>query len=241
MRLNFTVKNEYLIFSAQVLTILTILFLTKQILIPFIIRTAKLREEINKEQATVALLKQKVSLLSGIEQGTFQQDFENINQAVPHEKNIFSLLSTIDGAAFSSGISMETFSLKPGGISTDSAETRKEKSSNEFNFNLTAAGDINQIRNFITNLFKARRLVSLKKVSFRFKEAEKTKASIEGVTYYLPATSTTISDVQSDLPIFSAHEKKVLEEINGLMTFREASASTFISTPSSTTRNIFSL
>lgn len=217
MKLKPFLKKEYLSLALSILAILILGVLTKQILVPLFSQAIRLRQELSQEEKTVSLLKEKVSLLSGIEQGTFPADFEKISQALPNDKDIFSLLGAIEGAGASSGVSLETFNLKPG-----------ESSTAELGFNLTVLGKAEQVKDFLANLGKARRLISLKKANLKFKEGL-VEASIEGLVFYSPLPSK-IGDIPSSLPVFSQNEKKVLDEVSSFLIFSETSITSSSST-----------
>jgi len=70
----------------------------------------------------VAGLKNKTSVLQTIDENEMRSDMQTLLSAVPSDKSLSTLLSTVDGLAAATGVSVDTISLeRPGSLATASA------------------------------------------------------------------------------------------------------------------------
>jgi Tfp pilus assembly protein PilO len=169
--------------------------------------TAKITDELN-------VLREKVSLLESVDEITYRSYLTDLALAVPTDKSLTSLFSTIDGLSQSTGVTFSNFTLvKPGSIATESAKKQSNEErkvgSNFLPFTLTVTGTYEQIRTFVERSITVRRFFRIRSFSILFTTAEVISVEMGMDAYYAPLPTNLGSSQQAISPLSPQDEATI--------------------------------
>ncbi len=113
--------KKYLYFP--LITVLVVVGLLFLLVIPSLRKISLLRGEISDETETKKVLIRKEEVLKSLDEAQLLSQVERLERAVPSRKDVYSLLASLNGLAFSNGVSLSRFSLTPGSLATASASS----------------------------------------------------------------------------------------------------------------------
>lgn len=164
-------------------------------------------------------LRTKSNLLEGIDEETYRGYLLTLTAAVPPDKSLPSLLSTIDGLGQQVGLSIGDLVLTPGNIATEAAKRQsqeeKKLGSNIMPFTLTVEGNFDQLRQFFANLVTIRRLLSVHGFSAVFRGDGTSRGTLQMETFYLSFPASLGKASQKLIPLKS-EEESLLTKIENL-------------------------
>lgn len=164
-------------------------------IIPALGQVTTLMGETNALTGDITKLKEKVQLLNSYDMGFLEQSYADIQAALPEDKSIDTLISTIENTAGKQGLTIDSFNLeKIGSIATGSAApvpVQTKDGSSVVRANIAVTGDLTGIRNFLDELVKVRRLVRVRDASLSFlKTKQAMSADIDLDVFYQPLPTT---------------------------------------------------
>jgi hypothetical protein len=160
-------------------------------LIPAIRSIIVTRGAINQLSTDVDSLKNKANTLESMEEDTFRKYLSELVLAVPPDKSLPSLFSTIDGLGAKTGVSLSDFTLsKPGSLATASAKQitseEKQTGSNLLPFTVTVGGTYDQIYEFVQQSIQVRRFFRVKYFDISFASINAMSVRMGMDSYYAP-------------------------------------------------------
>ena len=184
---------------------------------PAIISIQAMRDSSNDLGKQITILEQKATILDAIDETTYKNYLADLSLAVPTDKSLTSLFSTIDGLSNESGVSLSNFTLaKPGAIATDSAKrlsNEERKAGSSFlPFTLTVSGTYEQIRRFVENSIQVRRFFRIRFFSITFDQKETISVNMGMDAYYAPLP-TNLGSVQQTIEPLSVSDQAVIEKV----------------------------
>jgi len=111
--------KKYLYFP--ILALFVVVGLLVFVAVPSIRKVVLLRQEISQKNETLRSLEQKVEVLKSLDENQLLTQVENLERTLPSRKDVFLLLTSLNGLASQTGVSLEQFSLAPGSLATASA------------------------------------------------------------------------------------------------------------------------
>ena len=182
--------------------------------IPGIGATVKLYESQKQISKDIQSLTGKRAFLDALPEDDLQKHVVTLLSALPQEKTIPTLLSTIEGLANQTGVSITNISItSPGSIATGAATTKevvdKKIAAFTLPFSFDVKGTNGQIREFVGIINKVRRLFSVKSLQLSVQKNGEILVHVELVAYYQPLP-TKVGSVQTPVSALSQKEEEML-------------------------------
>lgn len=197
------------LFLFPLLTILLVLILTGRFLFPKIDETRAAFEKNSKDKETLAALEAKVKKLNDLKNSTLTLDFQKAETALPSDKNIPQIFSSISQLERVNGVQIEDFSIKPGILSKEGAAGAKKGANVEnITFNLTVLGSETQVLSFMENILKNAPLFNIGSVTLTASSG--VDKLIMDLSTYHQNLPDSLGKVDSPLPELSETQKKAL-------------------------------
>lgn len=188
-------------------------------LLPGIRMTKQVVSETQSLRKTVATLTEKRRVLADLDIATLTRYAQAAIAAVPADKSLGSLFSTIDALTAKEGVTVTGVSLgNVGGVASDSA---KKLSQDEqkigvsiIPFSVTVEGPIDRVRNVVDQAVKIRRFFRVRSFDLVFDtKTSTTKSTLSMDAYYVPDPKV-ISKVTDPLTPLSTEEMALLDTVS---------------------------
>lgn len=188
--------------------------------IPAAQKVIALRSESMGVADEIAKLQTKETTLDAIDEQTFRNQLQQLVAAVPTDKSLPTVFSTIDALAQGSGVSVTDLTLdKPGKLASGSADQRTPEEvkigSSLVPFSVTVAGSYDQIRGFLTQIVDVRRFFRVRNFEISFADPANTSVHLGMDAFYAPLASIQTT-VDSALDPFTADEKRIIDLIEAM-------------------------
>jgi Tfp pilus assembly protein PilO len=187
-------------------------------IIPLIQTTIGLDAQRRVQAIQVGALQQKLTVLQSMDEGKLRQDLQMLLSAVPSDKSLGTVFSTVDGLSTQTGLSIDSFSItKPGSLSTASAQqlTVDEQAvgSNIVPVSIHFTGTLDQIRTFLTSAVLVRRFLRIRSIDINLRQGNSAPVASSSGT--MASVSMTIDAFYSPIP---SSIGSVSQAIDGLKT-----------------------
>lgn len=203
--------------------------------LPGIRATRDLYENLTVVQKEVQALSGKFTFLQSLSGDDLQDRLLTTLQAVPADKSIPTIFSSIDGLAKKSGVTivdmnlLGTGSLATGAAVRQSAAEKKIGASS-LPFTMGATGSYDQIRSFVSEINKVRRLFDVTSFDLTIGNTGVTQVRLSLAAFYQPLPAK-VGSIQSPVIILTSKEEevfmKVLQYPDVSQTFLESLAPDF--------------
>jgi Tfp pilus assembly protein PilO len=160
-------------------------------IIPGIEKIVQMRNDIVALSNTVEQLKTTLSILNSNDESVYRAQLQELVAAVPSDKSLTTLFSTVDGLSAASGVTIADLSLtKPGSIATESAikQSNEEKQigSNILPFTVTVNGGYEQIYSFLSQVVNVRRFFRVRNFDISFVDTSNISVRMGMDAFYSP-------------------------------------------------------
>ncbi len=174
-----------------------------------------------EQTKTVQLLEEKINILNALDEQLLASYATAAISAVPADKSLGTIFSTIDGLTSQEGVAVSGISLSSiGSVATEAAKKLSQEEQkigvNIVPFSIIVMGPIEQVRNVVEKAVKIRRLFRIRNFDLSFdNKSGTTKSTIQMDAYYVPVPKNMgkISDVLKPL---SDDEIQVITKISAL-------------------------
>ncbi len=186
--------------------------------VPGIQKTQKLVAETASLRKTVATLTEKQRVLSELDITMLTSHATAAISAVPADKSLGSLFSTIDALTARENVTVTAVSLgSVGSVATDSAEKlsteEKKIGVNIIPFSIIIEGPIERVRNVVDSAVKIRRFFRVRSFDLSFDtKSGVTRSTLSMDAYYVPDPKQ-ISKVTDALAPLTTDELDTLEKV----------------------------
>jgi Tfp pilus assembly protein PilO len=159
-------KPSIKVSSALLLTLFTIIFFAAFAIRPTLVTVAELIKKIDDQQKVLDQMKKKSAALASAQQEymSAQNLIPLLNQAVPQDESLPELITQIEGAAADHQVAYESFTL--GDVTYAQNNTPHDSDSENRSITLSLSGNYETVKNFITDLIRLPRLLSVNTLSF---------------------------------------------------------------------------
>jgi Tfp pilus assembly protein PilO len=149
---------------------------------PTLSTIAKLNKQISDSRFVDQKLNNKIQSLSSLSQSynNIQPDLSYATDAVPKGAEVPNFAALVQGAARDTSSSITDIS-----VSKVDLEENVATLSSSFTFNMTVTGDYNSLKNFINELTKMQRVVTIESMQMS-QSADSLQAQIIGSAFYKP-------------------------------------------------------
>ncbi len=190
--------------------------------VPILQKTIAMNTQFNNLSREVDVLKNKVSILESIDEGSIRNSAQTLLSAVPSDKSLATLLWTLDGLSAKTGVAAGNFSIaKLGSLATESAKrvTADEQAvgGNIVPFTINISGTLDQLRGFLAASISVRRLVRIRTLDVSFQKtgsgsATMVTAALGMDTFYAPLPSM-IGSVSQPLTALTSADDELIAKV----------------------------
>lgn len=188
------------------------------VVIPGIRATGDLYGSFKEIEKETQALSGKRAFLDALNEDDLRSSLVALLLAVPQEKSIPTIMTTVEGLAQQSGVSIVDMNLtSPGSLATGSASRQsaveKKIGASTLPFSLTASGTYDQVRAFVGEMNKVRRLFDVTSFELSISGTGATQVRLSLTAFYQPLP-TKVGGVESALLTLTQKEEEVLEKIS---------------------------
>lgn len=152
-------------------------------------------------------LQNKMKSLESIDKGTTSQKLEKLNQALPPEKDIGLMLSTLEYVAAKSNVKLGTFSFNVGNFDAASATVNSSIGIPAISISVNLRGGIVDTTEFLSQLNKTLPVMRASNVSFT------AGSSTIIISYYFKPLPASKVSTETSLPEMSKNQQQILRQI----------------------------
>lgn len=165
----------------------------------------------------VTTLTQKENFLRALDEESLRQELLTLLSAVPSDKSIPTIFSTIDNVVGQTGLSLADMTVtNPGSLATEAA-TRKSTEEKKIGvslipFSLTLRGSPSQIADFFSKVISVRRLVRVRTFEAAIDHSQVTNLRVDLDSFYSPLPSS-LGKVDQKLATLTPEEENVIQKL----------------------------
>lgn len=210
---NLTQYKSYLI----PILVLAIIFVTSLVFLkPKIVGLSQIQKKNSVERKKLAQLSQKVASLEGLDLNELTTKSDTLLKILPAEKDVPNFMATLKVLSQQTNVTLKTLKMDPGGISTDSAQPKKEEKGLPFiTISLIVRGDSEEIKEFAQKVENVIPLMRITTLSLSNKEDNFTEASIVLNAYFLPLPQN-IGQLEQPISLITQEEESTYQSLFGL-------------------------
>jgi Tfp pilus assembly protein PilO len=165
-------------------------------------------------------LRLKASVLASLDEETQRQNLNALIAAVPPDKSLPSIFSTIDGLSVNTGVAVTDFILTgAGSLATESARKQsgeeQKLGSNLLPFSVSIIGSYEQIRNFLESAVAVRRFFRVRQFELSFTGSSDLTATL-GMDAYYASLPTHLGQIEQRLDLLTLKEEEVIAKVSTL-------------------------
>lgn len=183
-------------------------------IIPSVQKSLVLLRDLRTMSDEIRRIQNKVSVLRSLDQTVLEQYAFDALSAVPSDKSVSTLLSTVEALTDKHGLTIVDMSIQGiGSLATESAKPQVKPEGNMLSETLSLQGDLIPLRNFLIDSIRVRRLLRIKDLVLTALPKSthmSAKLTIEVFYSLLPLSIGKATDVL--LP-FTLRETTTLEKI----------------------------
>jgi len=226
--MNFTKFNlaSLKTFVVPTLILITILLIVPFAFVPLLNNVKETNKKLQSEQERLDSLANKLKILNALDESDINDKLAKTEQVLPVGKSLASLVVGIQNLAVGNKLSVESITLNPGSVATDSATTTndnsgasasdnsrvREQSNNILVLELSLRGTVSSVQKFLSQIQTAKRLMFTNEVSLDSSEESRNYAiKLFLDTPFKPVAKSEGDFVSQPLPVLS---EKDLETLN---------------------------
>ncbi|MCL4359671.1 type 4a pilus biogenesis protein PilO [Patescibacteria group bacterium] len=165
----------------------------------------------------VAALSTKYQFLRGLDEATLRRNLNLLLTALPGDKSVPSILSTIDGVAAESGISVQGFEIASVGPTASGSAARQTVEERKIGsylipYSLVFLATPEETRKFFSAVTAVRRLSRVKNFTLTVRDPETYYIHTELETFYQPLAAV-IGSINAPLSPLTEQESTFLETL----------------------------
>ncbi len=201
----FYLKYRFIIWPA-IVGISTILILVL-VIIPQLLTYLKVRDQISQTKNKSQSLEEKASALEGINSLLTQKDLKVVFSVLPVDQDVPKAMMILQEMITTSGLELRSTAFG----SSRTVDPKQDK--NSFKLNITVAGPINLLRDFLIKLQNSSRLFQVESIGVTFQKNQGViEAEIPLSVYYQPSLGE-IGKSDQPLPKLSDQNKELLAKL----------------------------
>ena len=146
--------SEYYSVAIIGLTIIGCILLVFNIIIPELNQWFSIRDEVAATQQKIDTITQNISFINGLDRNKLNSQLQTVSSALPSNKDFGFMISALNSAAESSGVSLNDYAFQVGDVSAKGQKGAPLNGLSSIGITITVNGDINSIKRFIATLEK---------------------------------------------------------------------------------------
>jgi Tfp pilus assembly protein PilO len=220
----FFATRRYLIATIAAVGVVCLLVIF--VMIPQFNEMLALRSKLQAEQPKLDRLQQKLAELDDIQ---FTPEFIQahvVNEALPSYKPLLELLTSLNTAAVSTGVTIRDFKISPGLIATESAQlsvrSGRTGAIDSLEVNMRVAGEFGRMQDFLLLVEKVTPFTTITQLTMGIQgiglvadpeeyEQKVINATLTTKTYFF--TQSISAAVEAPLPRLTAKDQEVLRDL----------------------------
>ncbi len=177
--------------------------------VPGIRATKALYDDLRDLEGQTKALSSKLTFLGSLHEEDLRDQVVLLLTAVPQEKSVPTILSSVEGLADQTGVTIDDMSLtSPGSLATGSAAR-----AGSLSFTLNASGMYEKVRAFVGGINKVRRLFDVASFDISTTGTGVTTVRLSLTAFYQPLP-TNVGSVQAPVAALSQKDEEVLGVIS---------------------------
>lgn len=173
--------------------------------------------DLNTVRTKTATLSAKYSILSALDESQLARDGNDLLRAIPFDKDVATILSTIEQTANASGLALVNVTIaNPGSLATEAAQRQtheeKELGSGIITSGVTVEGPLANVKTYLSTLQRVRRVLRLQSAEVTIHEGGVARANIT-VDSFWAVLPTTLAATAAPLPPRTSGEDELLAQI----------------------------
>lgn len=205
------------------ITLLVVIFLIFQVIIPQFENWFSIRNEAIARQETIAVLNNNISFISNMSKTELEAKRQTVIQALPVEKDFARIINAVNVSAAKSEVSVDDFAFGLGSISSTSATLAKKLNEpDSIELTLSLKGGIDNIKNFLKEINSKLPLSQVVSV-----DTGESATTLTMLFYSKPFHAPNVRDDQPIAPISSVNTTL----LNTLSKWKTDTDSSFENTP----------
>ena len=186
--------------------------------LPGIRATRDLYENLTIVQKEVQALSSKFAFLQSLGENDLRDRLLTMLQAVPAEKSIPTIFSSADGLANKSGVSIIDMNLAGMGSLATGAAVRQSAAEKKIGastlpFTMNATGSYDQIRSFVSEINKVRRLFDVTSFDLTIGSTGVTQVRLSLAAFHQPIP-TKVGSIQSPVITLTSKEEEIFMKVS---------------------------
>ena len=171
----------------------------------------------------VQVLNSKLAVLESTDEGTLRNSLLTLLSAIPADKSIPSIFTSVEQTALVSGVSIDTMTIaNPGSLATESAQKQsneeKKLGSGIIAFAVSVNGTPGQIRDFLDQTVRVRRFLRVRYADLSFFSG--TNASLRaGLDTFWTPLPVSLGETASPVQQLTQSEEILMKTISALPDF----------------------
>ena len=161
-------------------------------------------------------LSQKVTVLSSLDVDSLKQNLRDFLAAVPTEKNVPSLFTTLENLASQNGVSLLDVTMSTiGGIASDSGKSGRTDASGAqlVRFSASIEGTMDNVRQLFQTLIAVRRLLAVRSFDMTINGTGTVTAKLEMETYFAPLPKE-LGSAAGRIEVLNEKEEGVIAKVS---------------------------
>lgn len=189
-------------------------------IVPAVQKIAEIKNQSLQLSASVERLQTKLKLLDNNDEIALRDQLVALLAAVPSDKSLPTLFSTIDGLSSLTGVTVTELALtKPGSLATGSgtAITSEEKKigSSLLPFTVTITGTFDQIHAFLAQIVAVRRFLRVRNFEILYSNTTMLTVHLGMDAYYVPIRQF-VGSVEAPLATFSEKDQQIISQVTAM-------------------------
>lgn len=182
--------------------------------VPGIRATRDVYVSLKASEKEIDVLTKKLQFLEAIPEDDLRNQLVVLLSTVPQDKSVPTILTTIDGLANQSGVTIVDMNLtSPGSLATGAASrqsvSEKKIGASTLAFSLSASGTYDQIRAFVGQINNVRRLFDVSSFDISVSNAGSTQVRLSLNAFYQPLP-TKVGSIEVPVAVLTQKEEELL-------------------------------
>jgi len=183
-------------------------------LVPAVQNGITLIRDLQSLQDEMNSIQKKVTMLSSLNQEELERRSEDVLSAVPTDKSVSTLLSSVEAVALKNGLMISDMSIEAiGSLATGSAIQQTKPEGNTMTETVSLQGTLIQLRNFLSEVVKIRRFMTIENMGLTALPKSNLMSALLSIEVYYQSLPITIGKASDPIELFSQKEIDTLEKV----------------------------
>lgn len=178
------------------------------VVVPQILEYLNIRNQISDLQSKYSFLEAKAAELESIDESATSENLKVVFTILPTDQEVLRAMAALQSLVAGSGLELQN---------TNFASTKLSGDKDSFQLNLTVAGQIGNLRNFLIKLQDASRVFQIESIGVQFL---RSKSAIEAeipVTVFYQKTPQALGPIDQKVAQLSDTERQLLGKLSAIV------------------------